>query len=150
MEDDQNAVPSNDGRKSSFARKVVFGLIIFIGLNVVLGGLVWSLSTGCSSAPLSQVESDFKSFESALAMYRLNGRAYPSSEQGLKALVERPSTDPIPLRWVQLMPKIPNDPWGNPYTYRFPASSKLDEPEIISNGPDGIRGTPDDMGSQDE
>ena len=96
------------------------------------------------------MESDFKSFESALAMYKLNGKSYPSTAQGLKALVEKPTDDPVPVRWVQIMPKIPLDPWGNPYAYRFPGSKDPMKPKFISCGPDGIIGTGDDLGSDDE
>ena len=143
------------GGKSAFKGAINWGIEIAWLLIAVLGvgiysGVLLSPRVSCAHPPSSQVECDFKSFESALAMYKLNGESYPSTAQGLKALVEKPTDDPIPVRWVQIMPKIPLDPWGNAYFYQFPGSKNPDMPEIISNGPDGIKGTGDDPSSQDE
>jgi len=70
-------------------------------------------------------------------------------EQGLKALVERPTSDPLPREWAQALPEIPRDDWRKPYRYQFPGSKIPNEPEIISAGPDGIFGNEDDLSSQD-
>ncbi len=83
-------------------------------------------------------------------MYKLNGGNLPSTAQGLKALVEKPTDDPVPVRWVQMMPKIPLDPWGKPYVYQFPGSKKPETFEIICSGPDGMKGTGDDLSNQNE
>ena len=125
-----------------FILAVVCGLVIF--------GAIFSFQMQSPSPKLSQLESDFKSFESALAMYKLNGKSFPSTAQGLKALVEKPVDDPVPVRWVQIMPKVPLDPWGKPYAYQFPGSKHPELFEIISSGPDGKDGTGDDLSSQDE
>ncbi|MEO5912636.1 MAG: type II secretion system major pseudopilin GspG [Luteolibacter sp.] len=139
---------------SSFRRRAGFTLlemVIVLGIiAMILGGAIYSMKKIGNSAKLSQVESDFKSFESALAMYKLNGGTFPVSQQGLKALVEKPSSTPVPRRWVQIMPKIPLDPWGVPYGYRFPGKKIASEFEIYSSGPDGQENTPDDLSSQDE
>ena len=124
-------------------------LIVVIGVGIYSGALL-SPRLSCAHPPCSQVESDFKSFESALAMYKLNAGNYPSTAQGLKALVEKPTDDPLPIHWVQIMPKIPLDPWGNSYAYRFPGSKDPMKPEFISRGPDGMIGTGDDLSSDDE
>ena len=97
-----------------------------------------------------QVESDFKSFESALAMYKLNAGSFPTTQQGLKALQDKPSSTPVPRRWVQVMSKLPPDPWGAEYGYRFPGKKRANDFEMFSKGPDGQEGTPDDLSSQDD
>ncbi len=126
-------------------------MVIVLGIiAMILGGAIYSMKKIGNSAKLSQVESDFKSFESALAMYKLNGGTYPVTSQGLKALVDKPSSTPVPRRWVQIMPKVPLDPWGAPYGYRFPGKKNASEFEIYSHGPDAQDNTGDDLSSQDE
>ena len=139
---------------TTFRRRAGFTLlemVIVLGIiAMILGGAIYSMKKIGNSAKLSQVESDFKSFESALAMYKLNGGTFPVTQQGLKALVEKPSSTPVPRRWVQIMPKVPLDPWGAPYGYRFPGKKVASEFEIYSNGPDGQENSGDDLSSQDE
>ncbi len=126
-------------------------MVIVLGIiAMILGGAIFAMRGIGDAAKLRQVEADFKSYESALAMYKLNAGSYPTTQQGLKALVEKPSSTPVPRRWVQVMNKLPDDPWGAPYTYRFPGKKRANEFEIISKGPDGMENTGDDLGSQDE
>jgi general secretion pathway protein G len=96
-------------------------MVIVLGIiAMILGGAIFAMRGIGDAAKLRQVESDFKSFQSALAMYKLNAGSFPTTAQGLKALVEKPSSTPVPRRWVQVMSKIPSDPWDSPYGYRFP------------------------------
>lgn len=135
-------------------RRVGFTLlemVIVLGIiAMILGGAIYSMKKIGNSAKLSQVESDFKSFESGLAMYKLNGGTFPSTQQGLKALVEKPTSTPVPRRWAQVLDKVPLDPWSAPYGYRFPGKKRANEFEIFSIGPDGMENTADDLSSQDE
>lgn len=82
--------------------------------------------------------------------YKTANGFYPTTQQGLRALVERPSTNPVPARWSAIMKKVPLDPWDSEYIYRFPGRRDPTEPEIISKGPDGIENTADDLSSQDQ
>ena len=126
-------------------------MVIVLGIiAMILGGAIFAMRGIGDAAKLRQVESDFKSFQSALAMYKLNAGTFPTSQQGLKALVDKPSSTPVPRRWVQVMSKIPLDPWDSPYGYRFPGKKRANEFEIFSNGPDGMANTADDLSSQDE
>lgn len=96
------------------------------------------------------MEADLQSLSSALRTYKINTGRYPSTEQGLQALVERPTTPPLPDDWVQMMTKVPTDPLKNEYRYRcFPEGSPHHF-ELISNGPDGIEGTKDDRSMSDQ
>ena len=139
---------------TTFRRRAGFTLlemVIVLGIiAMILGGAIYSMKKIGNSAKLSQVESDFKSFESALAMYKLNGGTFPVTQQGLKALQDKPSSTPVPRRWVQVMSKLPPDPWGAEYGYRFPGKKRANDFEMFSKGPDGQEGTPDDLSSQDE
>lgn len=124
--------------------------LIVAVLAVAAAALVFnSRTSGCHPPGLS-IRQDFCTLISHLDQYRNLGRSYPTNEQGLKALVERPTTEPLPEDWVQALPEIPLDPWENPYRYQMPGSKKDKEPELISAGPDGIFDNEDDLSSQDE
>jgi general secretion pathway protein G len=138
---------SNKFRRSGFT---LLEMVIVLGIiAMILGGAIFSMNRIGESAKLSQVESDFKSFESAIAMYKLNAGQVPTTQQGLKALVEKPSSTPVPRRWTQVMKKVPQDPWGKPYGYRFPGKKNAADYEMYSAGADGLDNTADDLSSQD-
>jgi general secretion pathway protein G len=136
------------GRRAGFT---LLEMVIVLGIiAMILGGAIFAMRGIGDAAKLRQCTSDFKSFESALAMYKLNAGHFPSTQQGLKALVEKPSSTPQPKQWVQVMNKLPDDPWGAPYVYRFPGKKRANEFEIISKGPDGLDNTGDDLSSQND
>jgi general secretion pathway protein G len=142
----------NHSSSRSFARSgfTLLEMIIVLGIiAMILGGAIYSMNKIGDSAKISQVNGDFKSYESALSMYKLNAGFYPSTQQGLKALVEKPSSTPVPRRWSAVMKQNNPDPWGRPYGYRFPSKKDPNEYEMFSLGGDGQEGTPDDLGSQD-
>jgi len=139
---------------SSLRRRQGFTLlemVIVLGIiAMILGGAIFAMKGIGDAAKLKQVESDFKSFESALAMYKLNAGSFPTTQQGLKALTEKPTTTPVPRRWVQVMTKVNPDPWGAEYGYRYPGKKRANDFEMISKGPDGLDNTEDDLSSQDD
>lgn len=84
---------------------------------------------------------DIKTISAALKMYRLDNGRYPTTEQGLGALVEKPRGEPVPRNWSSegYLPELPSDPWGNAYVYRSPgqAGGGFD---LLSYGRDGKPG----------
>ncbi|MFU8893661.1 MAG: type II secretion system major pseudopilin GspG [Luteolibacter sp.] len=126
-------------------------MVIVLGIiAMILGGAIFAMRGIGDAAKLKQVDADFKSLESALALYRMNAGQFPSTQQGLKALVDRPSGSPEPRQWVQVMSNVPKDPWDAEYRYQYPGSRRANHFEIISNGPDGLPNTGDDISSQAE
>jgi general secretion pathway protein G len=110
------------------------------------------LLAGCDSthtAKGTQARNDFASLTNALQMYRLNAGRYPTTEQGLDALVNRPAIDPQPRMWTQIADRVPLDPWARPYHYRWEPGSKPDTETFVlwSFGKDGKDGTADDIQS---
>jgi general secretion pathway protein G len=108
-------------------------VIVIIGL---LAGYVaprYFAQVGKSEVQAARAQID--ALEKALDQYRLDLRRYPSTEQGLQALVERPAGE---SKWSgpYLRKAVPNDPWGNPYVYR----SAGDGIDILSYGRDGRPG----------
>jgi general secretion pathway protein G len=69
---------------------------------------------------------------------------YPTTEQGLQALVTQPNTDPKPTRWYQLYKELPKDPWGSDYIYRCPGLKNPNGYDLYSAGPDRKPDTTDD------
>jgi general secretion pathway protein G len=83
---------------------------------------------------------DINAIETALNMYRLDNGNYPSTEQGLDALVTKPTTGVIPKNWKEegYLDKVPKDPWGNSFVYLSPGLHK--EFDLESFGADGVDG----------
>ncbi len=126
-------------------------MVIVLGIiAMILGGAIFSMKKIGNSAKLSQVNGDFSSIGTSLDMYKLTGGTLPSTQQGLQALVDKPTSTPVPRRWAQIYDKVPLDPWGVPYKYRFPGKKRATDYEIYTSGPDGMDNTADDLSSQDE
>lgn len=119
-------------------------LIEIIVVMVVLGLLAGAVGTqvfgrvGESRVQTARIQ--IEQFGVQLDLYRLDNGSYPTTDQGLAALREPPSSPPVPRAWKGPYAKkdIPADPWGNPYVYRSPA--KQGEYEIISLGADSREG----------
>ena len=122
---------------------VALGLaLLLLAARVLIGDV-----TGTPKTMI--VKSDFQAIRSALHSYKINAGHYPSTEQGLQALVDRTTIPPFPEDWVKIADRIPKDPWRNEYRYRcFPEGSPHPF-ELISNGPDGVEGTKDDRSLSD-
>ena len=98
-----------------------------------------------------QVRKDLSTLTTALKGYQAEGGRFPSTAQGLKALVEKPETGPQPSNWQPTLESELIDPWGNPYGYHWSGKGSGKKfPEIFSSGPDGAQGTKDDIGNWDD
>lgn len=112
--------------------------VAIIGIMAAL--IVPRLMSRPDEARVVSAKQGIASVVSALKLYRLDNFRYPTQEQGLKALVERPTLDPIPANWPVggYLDRAPKDPWGNDYVYRNPGQRS--EVEVISLGADGRPG----------
>ncbi len=128
-----------------------FSLIEILVVLVIIGLLVAIVAPNVlDSADKARIQksfADFKNFETALSLYKLDNYVYPSSEQGLQALVEKPVLDPVPRRWKEsgYIQDLPNDPWGNPYLYLSPGQNG--PVDIFTYGADGVEGGSPDYGN---
>jgi general secretion pathway protein G len=116
-------------------------VVIILGL---LAGLVLPKILGREEeARLSSAKLQIKALENALDGYKLDNGFYPTTDQGLDALIKKPESGRIPMKWRDggyLKPaRIPKDPWGFDYHYYSPGNENR-EYEIISYGPDGEPG----------
>lgn len=128
-------------RKKGFTFIELMAVVIILGILAmyVMPRIFGRIDEAKATAAKVQI----KSFEQALRLFYLDNNFYPSTEQGLEALVEKPTTGKIPEKWREggYLEKntIPVDPWGHPYVYLSPGRNGEDY-EIISYGKDGQEG----------
>ena len=125
-------------------------IMVVVAILAILAALVVPRIMGrTDDAKRTAAKVQIRNIEGALQLYKLDNGVYPSTEQGLKALTEKPSIGVIPKKWKigGYLPKLPEDPWGNPYKYLSPSQTPLQNPgqnpslrgeyDIISLGTDG-------------
>ena len=115
-------------------------------ITVLLGSAIYLLTGNLEVAKIKRVEADLSAISTQLNTYQMLTLQIPTTEQGLQALVHKPSQEPIPQRWQQLMKELPLDPWGHPYDYKNPGAHNSSSYDLSSMGPDGIK-SDDDIGN---
>jgi general secretion pathway protein G len=128
------------GRRSE-AGFTFIEIMVVVAILAILAALVVPRIAGrTDEAKRTAAKVQIKNIEGALQLYKLDTGNYPSTEQGLKALVEKPTVGVIPKGWKAggYLPKIPLDPWGTPYKYTSP--SPKGDYEVMSLGGDGEPG----------
>lgn len=111
-------------------------VILIIGLLATI--VVQNLRGATDKAKRIKAEADISAFKTALDRYYLDNGSYPTTDQGLAALVAAPTTGKIPTDYPEggYIEKVPNDPWGNPYFYQSDGNSYV----LKSFGADGVEG----------
>ncbi len=135
---------NSEGLKGGTPRKNGFTLIELMVVIVILGFLVgiigYRMLGRTEEAKKTAAALQIRSFMSALQLYRLDNGSYPTTAQGLEALVTKPTTGNVPRKWPAggylEGGRIPFDKWNNPYVYSSPGSGERDF-EIKSYGADG-------------
>ncbi len=126
-----------------------FTFIELMVVIVILGILAMVIAPNFMDAPdearQNKAKIDIKAIESALKLYKLDNGVYPSTEQGLQALVSPPEAGVLPKKWRKggylEKTNLPKDPWGNEFVYLSPgANGSFD---LISYGSDGAPGGED-------
>jgi len=137
----------NNKRKKGFTLIELMVVIIIIG--ILAATIVPQIAGRTKQAKIAAANSDINmTFSTALDLYEADNGFYPTTAQGLKALIEKPSSPPIPQNWNGPYLKknsIPKDPWGNEYIYECPGSKNPQWYDLYSMGPDGKKGTEDDI-----
>lgn len=115
-------------------------LIVLVIIGLVSAMIIPNVISRPDDARVTVARNDIASLSAALKMYRLDNRTYPSTTQGLMALVKRPTTAPKPANWHPegYLDALPMDPWGNPYVFQVPGKSGPFD--IVSLGADGALG----------
>lgn len=133
-----------------------FLLVLIISVIIVGVLVVMILLPRMNNDPLTRkpkvivARREIATIEIALKRYKTENGFFPTTAQGLDALMKKPTTPPVPQHWAgPYLEKAPNDPWGNPYQYCHPPNHGKDY-DIWSKGPDGKDGTDDDIVSWEE
>ena len=118
-------------------------ILVVIAVISLLAALVApNVFKHVGTAKDATAKSQIEMLGAALDSYRLDNGRYPTSEQGLAALWETPTTEPRPNNWrgPYLRKAVPNDPWGNPYVYLSPGENSKQGYDLMSYGADGQPG----------
>jgi general secretion pathway protein G len=122
-------------------------IVLVITIIAVLGAaLIYGIKGNVDVAKETRVESDIKSIVTQLKVYEARNLQPPTTEQGLKALVEMPTIEPVPERWTQLLEEMPKDPWKHEFRYQYPAKRSKADYDVYSLGKDGVESA-DDIGN---
>ena len=111
---------------------------------IILGVAISKLGNTTAIAKTMRVQADVQAIKTQLQLYESMNGFFPTTEQGLQALVTQPQNDPRPTRWYQLFKELPKDPWGSAYIYRYPGLKDPTGYDLYSAGADRIPDTPDD------
>lgn len=124
------------GQVSGFTLIEVMVVVVILGILAAV--VVPKIMSRPEQARMLKVKQDVMAIQSAMDLYKLDNGFYPSTDQGLKALIEKPSTPPVPRNWKSdgYLQNLPVDPWGEPYQYE----NSDDKLRIYSYGPKGKDG----------
>ena len=145
-----HTVAKRRARQSGFTLVEIMVVVMIIG---ILGALVAPKVIGrLGESRVTAARTDIASLSQALKLYKLDNQRYPTTEQGLKALTEKPTTGPAANGWKTggYVEKLPKDPWGNAYQYMAPGiHGEVDLFSLGADGQPGGTGEDSDIGSWD-
>ena len=117
-------------------------MIVVLAIIALIAGLIVPNVIGRpDEARVTVAAADLRTISAALKMYRLDNAGYPTTQQGLAALAEKPTSAPIPRTWPEegYLAEVPRDPWDRPYVYRSPGANGSGF-DLFSLGKDGKPG----------
>ena len=123
-------------------------MVVLVIIGVLAALIVPNVLDRADDARATAARTDVNNLMQALKLYKLDNQRFPSGEQGLQALVTRPSSPPQPVNWKPYLEKLPNDPWGRPYQYLNPGvKGEIDVMSFGADGQPGGEGNNADVGS---
>ena len=135
----------NPGNRRQGGFTLIEVMVVVVILGILAAFVVPNIMGEPDKARILKAKSDIRSIENALDMYRLDNHRYPTTDQGLEALVNEPDSQPEPPNWNGYLDNVPDDPWGHSYRYLNPG--KHGDVDVFSLGPNGRKGGDDDIGS---
>lgn len=129
-----------EARTSDAGVTLIEMMVVLVIIAIVAVMVVPNVIGRPDQARVTVTTTDLRTISSALEMYRLDNRTYPTTDQGLAALVSRPTTSPIPRNWHEngYLAAMPQDAWGAPYIYASPGTDGAFD--LVSLGADGKPG----------
>ncbi len=128
------------GRRRAAGFSLVEVLVVLVIMGLLISIVAPTVLNRADEARIQKAQADFKAIETALKIYRLDNYVYPTTEQGLEALVSPSPIDPQPRNFKEggYLAEVPRDPWDRPYLYLSPGENG--EVDIYSLGADGLAG----------
>jgi general secretion pathway protein G len=129
---------ASGGQQRGFSLVEILVVLVIMGLLISI--VAPTVLNRADDARIQKAQADFKAIETALKIYRLDNYVYPTTEQGLEALVQPSPLEPQPRNFKDggYLAEVPVDPWGRPYLYMSPGENG--EVDIYSLGADGLAG----------
>jgi general secretion pathway protein G len=123
-------------------------MVVLLIIGVLAALVVPNVLDRADDARVTAAKTDVHNLMQALKLYRLDNQRYPTAEQGLQALLTKPSTAPVPPNWKSYLDQLPNDPWGKPYVFLNPGvKGEVDVMSLGADGQPGGEGKNADLGS---
>jgi general secretion pathway protein G len=113
-------------------------MVVLVIIGVLAALIVPNVLDRADDARVTAARTDVNNLMQALKLYKLDNQRFPSADQGLQALVAKPTGGAIPSNWKPYLEKLPNDPWGRPYMFANPGVKG--EIDVFSYGADGQAG----------
>ncbi|MEW5974067.1 MAG: type II secretion system major pseudopilin GspG [Pseudomonadota bacterium] len=145
------ASSSARGRVSYGGFTLIEVMVVVVILSILAAIVVPKIMDRPDEARITKAKQDIRALEAALNLYKLDNFSYPTTDQGLEALVQPPTTEPIPPKWKQggYLDRLPQDPWGRPYMYLSPGDQgrAFDLYSLGADGQPGGAGAAADIGN---
>jgi general secretion pathway protein G len=125
-------------------------ILVLAIVSLLVGAAIVNFGGVLDGGKKTTAKGNISTISSALRAYEVDNMVLPTTDQGLSALVEKPTGRPAPQSWSPKLKKLPIDPWGNPYHYRRPGVKDKTGFDVYSSGPDGVADNADDIGSWDQ
>jgi general secretion pathway protein G len=143
-----SAIPRSGPQHRGFTLLEIMVVVVIIGILAAL--VVPKIISRPDEARVIAAKQDIATLLQSLKLYRLDNQRYPTTEQGLQALVTKPTSLPLPRNWKSggYLERLPRDPWGNPYQYLNPGlHGEIDVFSFAADAAPGGEGNDADIGS---
>ena len=135
-------------RRSSRGFTLLELMVVIVIIGVLAALIAPKVLEKVGTAKVTAAQSDISNLMNALKMYKLDNGRYPTTDQGLQALVAKPTSGSVPGNWKGYLEKLPSDPWHNPYQYANPGThGEIDVFSFGADGQPGGEGDDADIGS---
>lgn len=128
-------------------------MVVLVIIGILATAVILNIGGDVDRAAVTRAQSDLQTLSTALERYKMDNFTYPTEEQGLAALVRKPTEEPQPRNYKQggYINKLQKDPWNNDYVYRFPGEhGEFDLMSYGADGQEGGEGPNADIGNWDQ
>jgi general secretion pathway protein G len=136
------------GRRLTAGFTLIELMVVLVIIGVLAALIVPNVLDRADDARVTAAKTDVNNLMQSLKLYKLDNQRFPTAEQGLNALIAKPTVSPVPPNWRPYLDKLPADPWNRPYQYLSPGlHGEVDVLSLGADGQPGGEGTDADIGS---